>query len=257
MKILLKIKYNGTSFCGYQVQPNKRTVQGTLNQAAAELTGKKCNITGCSRTDSGAHALSFYCTIEPCDYSDITVPLASLPSALNVLLPCDIAVEKAYYVPDSFHARYSVISKQYTYILYNSKQKDPFLANKVLHLQKKLDAEAIERMSLSLKYLCGTHDFRAFMAQNSKITDTVRTIYSANIEQSGDLIKIKISGDGFLYNMVRIIVGTLLDIGYGKKQPYEMKEIIEKRNRSLSGQTVSAHGLYLSSVVYGREFEIN
>ena len=257
MKLLLKIKYDGADFCGYQAQPSKRTVQGTLNEAAYQLTGKQCNITGCSRTDSGVHALSFYCTVCPTDNSEISIPLANIPTAFNKLLPSDIAVAGAYYVPDDFHPRYDVKSKEYTYLFYNSAQKDPFMSDRALHLKKRLDSTAIDRMNEAARLLCATQDFRSFMAANSKITDTVRTIYSAEFYFDEDIIKFKIKGNGFLYNMVRIIVGTLLDVGYNKIQPADIKRIIDSKDRKNAGQTVSPAGLYLSSVEYDKSLNIN
>ncbi len=257
MKILLKIRYDGTDFCGYAVQPNKRTVQGTLNQAARLLCGTECNITGCSRTDSGVHALCYYCTLEPTDGSQINIPLKNIPVALNAVLPKDLAVLDAFCVEDGFHARYDVLSKEYTYFIYNSQIKDPFFSNRALQLQKLLDRDSIEEMNKAAGYLCGTYDFKCFMAQNSSVTNTTRTVYYARFEQNGEKIIFKICADGFLYNMVRIIVGTMLEVGYKKKQPSDILRIIDSGQRKNAGQTAPPQGLYLSAVNYERSLNIH
>ncbi len=257
MKILLKIRFDGTMFCGYQTQPSKRTVQSTLNEAANHVFGRECNITGCSRTDSGVHALCFYCTVCPIDNTSVKIPIDKIPNAFNCVLSNDISVLSAFWVNDDFHPRYDVISKEYTYLIHNSNIKDPFLSNRALQLKHKITDEGLKRMNDAAAFLCGTHDFKSFMAQNSKITDSVRTIFSSSFEKDDDLIRFKISGNGFLYNMVRIIVGTLIDVGYGKKDVESIKKIIESCDRKNAGQTVQPHGLYLSSVIYDEAFNIN
>lgn len=255
MKILLKIKYDGTQFCGYQVQPNKRTVQGTLNEASLLVFGKKCNITGCSRTDSGVHALSFYATVNPCDDSDILIPLTNIPRAMNSALPDDISVTSAFKVDDDFHPRYDVVRKEYTYLIHNSAIKDPFLNCRALQYHKHIDDAHLISMNEAAKYLCGKHDFRSFMAEGSSVVDTVREIDYAFFERDGDLVIFKICGNGFLYNMVRIIVGTMLDVASDRITPEDIKTIIESKNRSASGQTASPCGLYLSRVDYPQDFK--
>lgn len=255
MKILLKVKYDGAGFCGYQVQPGKRTVQGALNDASLLVFGKKCNITGCSRTDSGVHALSFYATVKPCDESDILVPAKNIPRALNAALPNDISVLGAYEVDDDFHPRYDVIKKEYTYLILNTDIKDPFLNCRALHYQKYIDDDHIRLMNDAANFLCGKHDYRCFMAEGSSVVDTVREIYYARFERTGDLLTFKICGNGFLYNMVRIIVGTLLDVANDKINPDHIKHIIDSKDRTMAGQTVSACGLYLSRVDYPKTFD--
>ena len=259
MKKLLKIQYDGTDFSGYQVQPDRRTVQGELNRALLDLFGFDCNVTGCSRTDSGVHALAFFCTIEPSGQGIITVPNDNLPRALNSHLPDDISVICAYDVEDSFHPRYDVIDKEYTYCIYNYNVKAPFLRNRALQLQKPLTDGQITRMSDACRYLIGRHDFASFMAEGSSVTDTVREIYDARLERAmgifgEDMLMLKIRGNGFLYNMVRIITGTLLEAAYSKISPSDVEKIILSRDRALAGRTAPPHGLYLTHVSYAEEW---
>ena len=253
MKLLLKIAYDGTGFCGYQVQPNCRTVQGELNLAAKQLFGCECDITGCSRTDSGVHALSFFATVEPKNASAPVIPPDSVVRALNSILPSDISIKAAYEVEDDFHPRYDVVSKEYVYLLSNDNTKNPFLDKKALQLPKPLTDRQIDLVNEASVHLLGLHDFTSFMAEGSKITDARREIYSASlkiVDGSRELLVFKISGNGFLYNMVRIIVGTMLDVAYGKKTPSQIESIILSKDRAKAGQTVPAHGLYLNEVKY-------
>ena len=255
MKKLLKIQYDGTDFSGYQVQPNRRTVQGELNSALRVLLGCDCNVTGCSRTDSGVHASAFFATAVPTDNREITIPTDNLPRALNAVLPDDISVISAYEVEDSFHPRYDVIAKEYTYCMYNTVSKDPFLRHRALKLPKPISTEQIERMNAACGYLIGEHDFASFMSEGSSVTDTTREIFYARVEPMGgimrdDILSFRICGNGFLYNMVRIITGTLLDVAYNRSHPSDMEDIIHSKNRSTAGQTVPPHGLYLTKVAY-------
>ncbi len=255
MKILLRIKYNGTNFCGYQVQPSKRTVQGELNRASEILFGCRCNITGCSRTDSGVHALSFFATVEAAEGKMNPIPSKNIPKALNNILPADISVISAFEVKDTFHPRYDVISKEYTYLFLNERHKDPFWEDRAYHLQKAISDEGVYLINHACAYLEGEHDFASFMAEGSKIVDTRRTIFYAKAEQCADMfgediIALRISGNGFLYNMVRIIAGTMLDVAYGRKEPESIISIINAKNRQAAGETAPACGLYLSYVEY-------
>lgn len=255
MKKLLKIKYNGSNFCGYQVQPSKRTVQGELNRATELLFGCKCNITGCSRTDSGVHALSFFATVEPAEGSMNNIPLSSIPKAINNILPNDISVICAYEVPDEFHPRYDVVSKEYTYLMLNERSKDPFLENTAFQVPKIITEEGLALVNEACGFLQGEHDFSSFMAQGSKIVDTHRTIYYAKAEFTEDylgnrFVTFRICGNGFLYNMVRIITGTMLDVAYKRIKPAEIKRIIDAKSRQAASGTAPACGLYLSRVEY-------
>ena len=256
MKLLLKIKYDGSNFFGYQVQPQKRTVQAVLGEAARNIYGVECNITGCSRTDSGVHALSFYATVEPKTNINILIPEDRAVYAFNSNLPGDISVIKSQYVTSDFHPRYDVISKEYTYKIYNAELRDPFLRNYAYHYKKHIDDTGIDRMNKAAEHIIGTHDFSSFMAEGSSVKDAVRNVHSLTACREGDFIVIKISGNGFLYNMVRIISGTLLLCGTGKISASDIEGIINAKDRSFAGQTLSPCGLYLTSVSYPKFVEI-
>lgn len=252
MKLFLKIKYNGTSYAGYQVQNNAPTVQKALNDAVRDLFGYDCDITGCSRTDAGVHALCFCATVQKHGEPSLvtTIPCEKIPYALNIRLPDDISVFDSAWVDDDFHARYSVVTKTYEYRIYNSRFRDPFMANKAYHYPKTITDSEIALMNESAKLICGQHDFSAFMASGSSVADTVRTVHDCDVRKSGDEIIIRISADGFLYNMVRIICGTLLEVAKGSIQVESINHIIESKNRKCAGPTLPAHGLYLVEVKY-------
>lgn len=249
MKILLKIKYLGTSFCGWQYQPNARTVQGTFTEAAEKLFGERCDITGCSRTDSGVHANEFALTVTLSSTAN-KIPLASIPVAFSHLLPSDISVVEALEVAEDFHPRYDVCYKEYIYKVLLSPAPDPFLFGRVWHYSRAVLENAEELMNDCAKELVGKHDFAAFMASGSKIEDTVRTVKYCSASREGNILTVRIAADGFLYNMVRIITGTLMLAAAGKLDADGIREIIESKNRSLAGVTAPPEGLYLNKVVY-------
>lgn len=249
MKILLRIKYLGTAFCGWQYQPNVRTVQNTLTEAAEKLFGEKCNITGCSRTDSGVHANDFAATVELSDKAN-KIPLDRIGTAFAPFLPNDMSVFFAKTVSDDFHPRYDVKYKEYIYKIHAAPIADPFLYGRVWHYDRRLLPDAVERMNECAAVLCKKQDFASFMAAGSKIEDTVRTVKYCDVEQSGDIITVRIAADGFLYNMVRIIAGTLLLAGAGKLDKAGMESIISAKDRSRAGVTAPPDGLYLNKVVY-------
>lgn len=249
MKILLRLKYVGSGFCGWQYQPNARTVQNTLTEAAEKLFGERCDITGCSRTDSGVHANDFAATAELSDRAN-KVPLDRIPTAFAPFLPEDIAVTDACEVSDDFHPRYGVKYKEYIYKIHVSPIKDPFLVGRVWHYDRKLLSDAAERMNECAQALVGKHDFASFMAAGSKIEDTVRTVKYCSADRDGDIITLRIAADGFLYNMVRIIAGTLVLAGVGKLDKDGMEKIIAAKKRSEAGLTAPPDGLYLNKVVY-------
>ena len=252
MKILLRISFLGTNYCGYQVQPNGETVQQKLNEATKQLFGYDCDIVGCSRTDSGVHANEFCVTVTKKKESFLLtgIPTHKIPQALSVRLPEDISVTSAEEVDDSFHPRYDVKYKEYVYQIWNSPARNPFLADRSWHCPKKLDEESFENMKRAAAMLVGKHDFSSYMAADSKIKDTVRTVYNAELSREGDLITFRVSADGFLYNMVRIFVGTLVDVGYGRIDADEIKAITEACDRSRAGSTAPPHGLFLNKVEY-------
>ncbi len=251
MKILLTISYNGAAYCGYQLQGDKPTVALMLNRAVNKAFGFECNVTGCSRTDSGVHALGYCLTVDPVSESDeITVPVSKIPTALNTVLPKDISVLSAREVDASFHPRYDVKMKEYVYKIRVNEIRDPFLDGRVYEYGRGIDTLNIENMKRAAGHFIGTHDFSAFMAQGSKITDTVREIYDSKLTVNGDIIEYRVRGNGFLYNMVRIIVGTLLEVGKGKIRAEDIPAIIESRDRKSAGQTARPEGLYLNRVFY-------
>lgn len=251
-KILLEIAYLGTNFCGYQVQPDKRTVQQQLNIAAEKLFGFECDIVGCSRTDSGVHAMQYFATItkKGCDYLQTNISIEKIPSAMSFYLPEDITARDAKWVECHFHPRHDVKFKEYTYRICNSKQRDPFEIGRAWHYPRTINDADINIMQSACDNFVGTHDFCAYMAANSSVNDTVRTIYSATIEKIDDMIIFKICGDGFLYNMVRIIVGTLISVAEGKISADDISSITESKDRSRAGVTAPPQGLFLSRVVY-------
>ncbi len=249
MKILLKLAYVGTAYCGWQAQNNGNTVQQRLTDAAHRLFGFECDVTGCSRTDSGVHANGFCATVSKRGELGLetSVPTDRIPRAINCFLPDDIAVVSAEWVDDGFHARYDVKSKEYVYKIFTRQERDPFLAERAWHHPKQLDVKA---MNAAAQYFVGLHDFSAFMAQGSKIVDTRRTVFSAEVSSRGDTVEFRVSADGFLYNMVRIMTGTLVEVGEGKISPDELPNIISSCNRSSAGITAPACGLYLDRVFY-------
>lgn len=256
MKALLYLSFVGTAYCGYQIQPNGQTVQQKLNEAAEALFGYPCDIVGCSRTDSGVHANMFCVTVAKKGESglDTTIPISSLPRAFSAHLPNDISVFAAEAVDDSFHPRYDTHYKEYVYHIWNRPIRNPFLQDRAWHCPKPIDDEGIRRMNLAATGWIGTHDFASYMAVGSKITDSVRTVFEAEVTTDGaGVITFRVSANGFLYNMVRIFVGTLLDVAYGKCSPEDVAAITAACDRSMAGQTAPAHGLYLNRVVYPKK----
>ncbi len=245
MKILLEISYLGTRYHGWQVQGDKPTVQGILQDAIKKRTDLTFTLTGCSRTDAGVHANSFFALVQL--DGEWRIPCASIPFALNCLLPDDIAVKNALPCSEDFHPRYSCLGKEYKYILYDTAHKDPVYFNRGWHVPHSLDCEAMQK---GADLIVGTYDFSAFCASGSSVEDKTRTVYSCKVEREGSLITVTVSGNGFLYNMVRIITGTLVYIGMGKLSPSDIPSIIEGRDRTKAGITAPPHGLYLNRVFY-------
>ena len=252
MKLFIKVRYLGTNYCGYQVQPNAPSIQQKLNEAARTLFGYDCDIVGCSRTDSGVHANAFCATVAQKGTEDLitSLPPERVPLAFSAHLPSDISVFEAKWVASDFHPRYDVIEKEYIYRIYNDPGRDPFWEGRAYHLPRVLDDVALQKMNRAAAYLVGKQDFAAYMAQGSTVATTERTIKSAVVEKEGNLIVFRVSADGFLYNMVRILTGTLIDVGLGKIDPDEIPTITASRDRSRAGMTVPACGLYLNRVLY-------
>ena len=247
MKYFAKVKYLGTNFHGFQVQPNLRTVQGELCRALHEALGYPVKVTGCSRTDAGVHANEFCLTVE-CDGA--TVPAEKLPIAVSRFLPEDLSLFWAEECGESFHPRYDVKEKEYLYRIMNTRVYDPFEFGRVWFLPRPIDEEKLTRMRSAVEYFVGKFDFTTFMADGSDVEDTVRTVSMLSVERVGDEIQIKIRADGFLYNMVRIIVGTLVECAFGRFSPEDMSDIIASRDRSKAGRTAPPEGLYLNKVIY-------
>ncbi len=252
MKLLLKIRYYGAAYCGYQVQPNAPSIQGKLNEAARALFGFDCDIVGCSRTDSGVHANAFCATVAKrgTDTLPTTLPAEKLPLAMTAHLPPDISVYEARPVPSDFHARYDVKEKEYLYRIYNAPVRNPFEEGRSAHLPRRIDDAGLAAMQTAASLLVGKQDFAAYMAQGSTVATTVRTVTSASVTREGDLILLRIAADGFLYNMVRIVAGTLCDVGLGKLEPRDILRITASRDRTQAGMTMPACGLYLDRVEY-------
>lgn len=252
MKYLLSIRFLGSAYQGYQVQKNGPSVQAELNRAAEELFGYPCDIVGCSRTDSGVHAEMFSATVAKKGQSDLptAIPPERVPLAMNAHLPEDIAVYRAVPVTDDFHARYDVKSKEYRYFIYDNPIRNPFQEGRAFQFRAHLTDEAIDRMNRAAGYFVGKHDFRAYMAEGSKVSTTERTVFSAGVGREGDCVVFHVEADGFLYNMVRIMTGTLLAVAEGKLAPEDIPHVTDSLDRRLAGVTAPAGGLYLWRVHY-------
>lgn len=250
-KILLTVSYNGHNYYGYQLQNEKPTIALEINRAAKEAFGFECDVKGCSRTDSGVHTLGFCLTVEPKYESDeITVPLEKVPIAMNIKLPNDISVLSAKEVDRGFHPRYDATKKEYVYKIHASRIRNPFYSNLVLEYGREISDESLEKMTRAAAFFKGTHNFDAFMSAGSQIENTERTVYESRVERNGDLVEFTVSADGFLYNMVRIMVGTLLFVESGKILPEEIPAIIASKKRENAGFTAKPDGLYLKKIYY-------
>ena len=242
-QVLLTLAYDGTNFAGFQVQKNARTVQSTVQDAIERIWGDRLPVVGCSRTDAGVHARDYKLTF----HAAPRLSADRIPAALNAHLPDDIAVLGAEIVPDTFHVRHDVYEKEYEYVICNTQYRDPFSVHTALHYRRPIDAELLE---CAAQHFLGTHDFRAFMASGSDIADTTRTVRSVSVTREGSVVRLRIAADGFLYNMVRIFVGTMLSVNEGKLTPDDIPAVIDSRDRKNAGITVPAHGLYLNRVVF-------
>lgn len=254
MKYLLRIRYVGTDFCGFQVQKNGRTVQGELQAAAERLFGCPCLITGCSRTDSGVHAEEFYLTLEPASPQAAAIPPAAIPAAMLQYLPYDLAITYAEEPPSDFHPRYDALGKEYRYLMRFGYPPDPFLVHRVWQMPYRLSEEGFGRMRRAAADLVGTHDFTSFMCTESDIEDRVRTISALDLTRDGPLVTLSVTGNGFLYNMVRIITGTLFEIGVGRREVDSIPATIAACDRTAAGMTAPPDGLYLHRVFYSKKF---
>ncbi|KXG45111.1 tRNA pseudouridine(38-40) synthase TruA [Tepidibacillus infernus] len=241
--IKLEVSYDGTAFHGFQVQPNQRTIQGELEDALQRLTNQPVKIIGSGRTDAGVHAKKQVCNFK----INHSMPLSKWPVALNALLPEDIVVNSASEVPLEFHSRFDVRQKTYRYSIYHHTYVNIFRRHYTWHYPYPLDVEKMKAVS---KVFIGEHDFTAFSSAKTTVENKVRKIYAADLWKKENEIYFQITGNGFLYNMVRIVVGTLVEVGRNKMDPEEVMELFEKKNRSLAGLTAPAKGLTLWDVQY-------
>jgi len=243
-RILLTLRYDGTAYHGWQVQPNGVTVQQTLQDAIQAVTGVRSGVIGCSRTDAGVHADMFCCTFD----TDSTLRGNKLCSALNFHLPADVAVYDAREVGEDFHPRYHAAGKRYVYRIWNGAQRHPVYARYALHRNAPLDVALMNRAAADF---VGLHDFAAFCGAGSDVQGTTRrTIRTCRVERQGELVLFIVEGDGFLYNMVRIMVGTLLEIAAGRMAAGCIPTVLESRDREMAGPTAPALGLSLEQVFY-------
>lgn len=246
MKLRLRLSYLGTNYCGFQYQPNGISVQQRLNEAAERCFGVFCPVTGCGRTDAGVHARDYCCTLEIPDGGN-KIPPENVPAAMNRVLPEDISVKTAAVAEESFHARYSAKYKEYQYLVLNEPCRDPFYYGRAYHIPKRLDTTVMDGCA---RRFVGEHDFAGFMAAGSEISDTVRKVMYFKVSADGGLVTFTVAADGFLYNMVRIMVGTLIDVSRGRIPPGSLADVINSRDRSRAGFTAPPEGLYLNKVVY-------
>ena len=243
MRILLTISYDGTDFCGYQIQPNGRTVEEVLEKALFDLTGSKIKTMASGRTDSGVHALAQKVHF---DYEG-PIPPEKFTHALNSILPSDVKVVKSKKVNGDFNARYFAKRKTYRYSLYVGDFENPMFSRYKTLIKTMPD---IERMKACANVIVGTHDFKPFMASGSSVEDTVRTVYSIKTIKKGKFIDIYVTGNGFLYNMVRIIAGAMLAVGDGKLDIKDIENTLASGEREIRIKTMPAKGLTLYSVIY-------
>ena len=245
-RIKLTVAYDGTDYCGWQIQPNGITVESALNNALSRLTGEPVKVIGASRTDAGVHAQGNVAVFD----TDSSIPPDRIAYAVNGLLPDDVVVVRSEEVPPDWHPRYQDVAKTYEYRILNRRMPDPVRRRDTWFVSFPLE---VERMREAAEYLEGEHDFRSFCSIHAEVKSTVRTIYSINIERTGDLVTIRIRGNGFLYNMVRIIAGTLVDIGRGFRLPSDVKNMLEAKDREKAGATAPPHGLMLLGIEYGKQ----
>lgn len=250
MRYFARIQYLGTDFSGFQVQPEKRTVQGELCRSFTAMLGVPVRVTGCSRTDAGVHAKDFCITV---DADGATVPSESFPLAAKQFLPSDISVISAKECDDRFHVRYDVTAKEYVYRLVNRKIPSPFDVHRAWCLSRILPPEGLSLMREAAAHFVGTRDFSSFTAEGGKVMSHVRTLSRFTVEKEGEEYLFRVRADGFLYHMVRILVGTLVETAFGRFRPDEMAEILQSCDRSRAGMTAPPDGLYLDAVFYEKD----
>ena len=243
MRIKLKIEYDGTDYCGWQIQPNGVSVQEVITAAIKKITGEDVKLIGSGRTDSGVHAAGQVAHFD----TESGIPPEKFAHALNAVLPEDIKIISAELADDDFNARFSAKKKTYEYHMYVSEFSHPLKSRYAVWINYPLD---IEKMNSAAKLFEGEHDFKCFLAANSSVKDTVRTIYKSEVKNCADEIVFSVTGNGFLYNMVRIMAGTLVAVGSGKLKESDVLKILESGERKFAGKTMPAKGLILKSVEY-------
>ena len=241
--IALRLSYDGSAYHGWQMQKNDITVQETLEKALTAVCGHSVKATGCGRTDAGVHALRYCANFR----TECGIPTDRIPLAVNARLPGDIAVSDACAVDDSFNAIGSCIKKEYIYRIWNSRIRDPFMDKRVCFYPSKLDIDCMQRAAAAF---VGTHDFAAVRSVGTETRTTVRTVHWCRARQDGDLITVSVCADGFLYNMVRAMVGTMVYASHGKLRPEDIPSLLETGDRRLTGPTMPPQGLYMHRVWY-------
>lgn len=244
MRVKLVVAYDGTDYCGWQVQPNGITVEEVLNRELSRLLKEEITVTGASRTDSGVHSLGNVAVFD----TDTRMPAEKISYAINQRLPEDIVVQDSCEVPEDFHPRFAASQKTYEYKILNRKFPMPTLRRDTLFYCHPLDEG---RMRQGAQFLVGTHDFTSFSSVKAQTNTFVRTVYELTVERTeDDIFHIRITGNGFLYNMVRIIAGTLLLVGAGKLEPEDVGRILAAKDRGAAGPTAPAHGLTMIGITY-------
>lgn len=242
-RVKLTVAYDGTNYCGWQVQPNGITIESELNKHLSELLKEEIHVIGASRTDAGVHAKGNVAVFD----TSARMPAEKISYALNTRLPEDIRIQESCEVAADFHPRFRKTVKTYEYKICNRRFPDPCTRLYSLFYYWDLDTE---KMRQAAQYLVGTHDFTSFCTNKPEVTDRVRTIYSLDVLQDGEMITIRVCGNGFLYNMVRIITGTLLRVGSGMIKPEEIPAILDAKDRSRAGETARPRGLTLVKIEY-------
>ncbi len=242
-RVKLVVAYDGTNYCGWQVQPNAVTVEGVLNETLRNFLKEDITVIGASRTDSGVHAMGNVAVFD----TESRMPAEKMSYALNQRLPEDIRIQCSEEVPLDFHPRYQECRKTYRYRVVTNEFPNPIKRLHTHFVYRELDLDKIRRAA---EYLVGTHDFKSFCSVNTQVKETVRTIYYIDIKQVDDELVIEVNGNGFLYNMVRIIAGTLLQVGMGAIKPEEIPGILEAKDRTKAGPTAPAKGLMLVAINY-------
>lgn len=241
--IKLTIEYDGKDFNGWQKQPNKLNIQGEIERAIKDITGEEVDLIASGRTDAGVHALGQVANFK----TDSNIPVEKIPIALNTKLKRSIRILVAEEVDERFHSRYNCKKKTYRYVINNSANGTAIYRNLEYNFSQKLN---VDKMNEAVKYFIGEHDFKGFKASGTSSKSSVRTIYDAKVYKNGDRVNIELTGNGFLYNMVRIIAGTLIEVGIEKILPEQITDIINSKERIKAGKTLPPNGLYLVKVEY-------